>query len=103
MFDIWVSERMRDALCAPLTQEQLATIRSAEKGVYSTYVKCRLLSSHHGKEGLSGVVQAAVRVSSRYSEKPLVCPEVKLKITVSSMGPPGAGHRWEVTSVEQIA
>lgn len=102
-FDIRVSERMRDALCAPLTQEQLATIRSALPGTYSTYVKCELLSSSYKGEVLSGVVKSAVRVSSKYSEKPLVCPEVQLKITVSGNGKPGIDHRWEVTSVEQIA
>ena len=103
MFDIRVSERMRDALCAPLTQEQLATIRAAEPGAYSTYVKCELLSSSFQGSELSGVVKAAVRVSSKFSEKPLVCPEVQLKITVLGADAHGAGHRWEVTSVERIA
>lgn len=103
MFDIRVSERMRDALCAPLTQEQLATIRAAVPGTYSTYVKCELLSSTFKGNVLSGVVKAAVRVSSRYSEKPLVCPEVQLKITVCGNGKPYVEHRWEVTSVERIA
>lgn len=102
MFDIRVSERMRDALCAPLTQEQLATIRAAVPGTYSTYVKCELLSSTFKGNVLSGVVKAAVRVSSRYSEKPLVCPEVQLKITVCGNGKPYVTHRWEVTSVERI-
>ena len=102
-FDIRVSERMSDALCAPLTQEQLATIRSALPGTYSTYVKCELLSSSFKGDVLSGVVKSAVRVSSKFSEKPLVCPEVQLRITVSGVGPPGIAHRWEVTSVEQIA
>ncbi len=102
MFDIRVSERMRDALCAPLTQEQLATIRAAVPGTYSTYVKCELLSSNFKGNVLCGVVKAAVRVSSRYSEKPLVCPEVQLKITVCGNGKPYVAHRWEVTSVERI-
>ena len=103
MFDIRVSERMRDALCAPLTQEQLATIRSAAPGTYSTYVKCELLSSSYKGSELSGVVKAAVRVSSKFSEEPLVCPEVQLKITVCGMDAPGMGLRWEVTSVERMA
>lgn len=103
LFDIRVSPEMRDALCAPLTQEQLETMRAAEKGVYSTYVKCQLISSRFKGGELSGVVKVSVRVSSRFSERPLVCPEVKLKITVSSVGKPGIEHRWVVTSVEQIA
>lgn len=102
-FDIHVSERMRDALCAPLTQEQLATIRSAAPGTYSTYVKCELLSSTYKGDVLSGVVKSAVRVKSKFSEEPLVCPEVQLKITVSGNGKSYIAHRWEVTSVEQIA
>ena len=102
-FDIKVSERMRDALCAPLAPEQLAVMRSAEKGVFSTYVKCKLLSSYYKGGELSGVVQVSVRVSSKFSELPLVCPDVKLKITVSGAGKPGIEHRWVVTSVEQIA
>lgn len=102
MWDIKVSERMRDALCAPLTPEQLAVIRSAEKGVFSTYVKCSLLSSNYQGEELSGVVQVAVRVSSKFSELPLVCPDVKLRITVSGVGTPGIEHRWVLTSVERI-
>ena len=103
IFDIRVSERMRDALCAPLTQEQLATIRSAAPGTYSTYVKCELLSSSYKGSELSGVVKAAVRVSSKFSEEPLICPEVQLKITVCGMDAPGMGLRWEVTSVERMA
>ena len=85
MFGIRVSERMRDALCAPLTPEQLAVIHSAEKGVFCTCVKCSLLSSYYKGNELSGVVQVSVSVSSKFSEKPMVCPDVQLKITVSGV------------------
>ena len=34
MYDIKVSPEMRDALCQPLTPQQLKTMRTAEEGVY---------------------------------------------------------------------
>lgn len=101
-FDIRIPPGMRDALCAPLTHEQLETMRAAGEGVFSRSVSCHLISSRFKGGELSGVVKVSVRVSSRYSERPLVCPDVKLKITVSGVGKPGIEHRWEVTSVEQI-
>lgn len=103
MWDIKVSERMRDALCAPLTPEQLATIRAAEEGVFSRRVSCRLLSSRWKGRELSGLVQVSVMVHSKYSKTNMFCPETKLRITVSGAGNPGIEHRWVVTSVEQIA
>ena len=101
-FDIKVSEQMRDALCAPLAPEQLAVIRAAQKDVYSTYVKCKLLSSTFKGPELSGVVKVAVRVSSKFSEFPLVCPETKLRIVVRHNGRQYPNGEWVVTSVEQV-
>ena len=101
-FDIRVSPEMRDALCAPLTQEQLAVIRAAQKDVYSTYVKCELLSSTFKGPELSGVVKVAVRVSSKFSEFPLVCAETKLRIVVRHNGRQYPNGEWVVTSVEQV-
>ena len=103
LWNIAVSSEMQDALCQPLTPEQLATMRAAEKGVFSTSVNGYLISSRFENNELSGVVQVSVSVSSKFSEKQMVCPDVQLKITVSGKGKPGIEHRWEVTSVEQIA
>lgn len=48
------------------------------------------------------MVKVSVRVNSRFSRQSLVCPDVKLKITVSSVGMPGMEHRWVVTAVEVL-
>ena len=101
-FDIRVSPAMRDALCLPLTPEQLAVIRAAQKGVYSTYVKCELLSSTFKGSELSGVVKVAVRVSSKFSKRALVCPETKLRIVVRHNGRKYPLGAWALTKVEQI-
>ncbi len=103
MWGIQVSPEMRDALCAPLTAEQLAAIRKADVGVFSRSVSCHVVSYKlRGKE-LSGVVQVSVTVHSRYSKSERTYPPIKLRIVVVHNGRPFPNERWEVASVEQIA
>lgn len=103
MWDIRVSPELRDALCVPLTDEQLATIRAAEEGTFSSSVSCYVVSHKHKDNELSGVVQVSVTVSSRYSKSELAYPPTKLRIVVSAKAGRYPLRRWEVTSVEQIA
>ena len=102
-FDIKVSSDMRDALCAPLTVEQLATIRAAEEGAFSRRVSCRLISSYYKGGEISGVVQVSVMVHSEYSKRNLFCPETQLRIVVRHNGRKYPLGDWYVTEVEQIA
>lgn len=102
-FDIKVSSDMHDALCAPLTAEQLMTIRAAEKGVFSRRASCRLISSCFKSGEISGVVQVSVMVHSEYSKHNLFCPETQLRIVVRHNGRKYPTGEWVVTSVEQIA
>lgn len=102
MWNIHVSPAMRDALCAPLTDEQLAAIRAAEEGAFSRSVSCYVVSHRHKGGELSGVVQVSVTVRSRYSKSELVCPPTKLRIVVSRNGSQFSNQCWEVASVEQI-
>ena len=103
VWDIEVSPEMRDALCLPLTAQQLAQMRAAEQGVYRTSVLGYVYSSTFKNNALSGVVQVCVTVRSRYSKSELAYPPVKLRIVVSLKEGSAAQRRWEVTSVEQIA
>lgn len=102
MWDIRVRPEMRLALCAPLTAEELAAIRTAEPGVLSRSVSCYVVS--HKKKGceLSGVVQVSVTVHSCYSKSERAYPPTKLRIVVTHNGRQFPNDCWEVTSVEQI-
>jgi len=101
--DIQVSPEMRNALCQPLTPQQLESMRAAEAGVYSRSVFCRLVSSCYTDGELSGVVWVSVKVHSRYSKNDLLFPGTELRIVVRRNGRQYPNDRWEVTSVEQIA
>ncbi len=103
MWDIRVSPEMRDALCAPLTAEQLASIRAAEEGAFSRSVSSYVVSHKHTGDELSGIVQVSLTVRSRYSESELAYPPTKLRIVVSLKEQESDHRRWAVTSVEQIA
>lgn len=103
MWDIRVSPEMRDALCTPLTSEELAAIRAAEPGVLSSSVSCYVVSHKHKGCELSGVVQVSVTVHSRYSKSERTYSPIKLRIVVVRNGRPFPNERWEVASVEQIA
>ena len=102
-WDIAVSSEMWDALCQPLTPEQLQEIRSAKEGVYSRSVDCHLISGNIRGGTLYGVVQASVIVHSRYSKHDLKYPTAQLRIIVTHNGRQYPNGKWEVNSVEQIA
>ena len=101
--DFQVSTEMRDALCLPLTPQQLETMRAAGEGVYSRSVFCRLISSRFKGEELSGVVRVSVTVHSKYSKTDLRCPAAKLRIVARHNGRKYPMDKWVVTEVEQIA
>ena len=94
---------MRDALCQPLTPQQLETMRAAGEGVYSRSVFCRLVSSRFKGGELSGVVWVSVKVHSRYSRNDLLFPDTELRIVVRNNGRRYPMESWEVTSVEKVA
>lgn len=100
--DIRVSPEMRDALCLPLTPQQLDTMRAAGEGVYGRSVFCHLVSSRFKGEVLSGVVKVSVTVHSKYSKNDLVYPDTELRIVVRHNGRRYPMEAWEVTSVEKI-
>lgn len=102
-FGIVVSPAMCDALCAPITPDQLATIRAAGAGVFSRSVCCHLISSSFKGGVLSGMVQVLVTVHSKYSKTDLHYPETRLRIIVRHNGRKYPMGDWFVTSVEQIA
>jgi hypothetical protein len=102
-WDIEVSPEMNDALCQPLTPEQLAQMRAAGEGVYNRSVHGYLISSSFKNNELSGVVQVSVTVHSRYSKQALSCPATRLRIVVSRKGGRYPHYRWAVTKVKQIA
>lgn len=102
-WDIEVTPEMSDALCLPLTAEQLSAMRAAEDGVYRTSVHGYVLSSTFKNNILSGVVQVSVTICSRYSKSELAYPPAKLRIVVSAREGQYAYRSWAVTSVEQIS
>lgn len=101
--DIQVTPEMRDALCQPLTPQQLETMRAAGEGVYSRSVFCRLVSSRFKGGELSGVVWVSVKVRSRYSKNDLLFPDAELRIVVRHNGRKYPMEAWEVVSVEKVA
>ena len=101
--EIQVSPEMRDALCQPLTPQQLETMRAAGEGVYSRSVFCRLVSSRYIGGELSGVVWVSVKVHSRYSRNDLLFPDTELRIVVRNNGRKYPMEAWEVVSVEKVA
>ena len=103
LWNIAVSSEMQDALCQPLTPEQLATMRAAEKGVFSTSVNGYLISSRFENNELSGVVQVSVPVHSKYSKHDMAYPAVKLRSVVRRTGGQHPDICWEVASVEKVA
>ena len=102
MWDIRVSPEMRDALCAPLTPEQLQAIRAAEAGVFARSVSCYVVSHKCKGNELSGIVQVSLTVRSRYSQSEMAYPPIKLRIGVNSSTAQYGDRCWEVTSVEQV-
>lgn len=103
MWDIRVSPEMRDALCAPLTPEQLQAIRAAEAGVFARSVSCYVVSHKYKGNELSGIVQVSLTVRSRYSQSEMAYPPIKLRIVVRCTTEQYVYRRWEVFSVKQIA
>lgn len=101
--DIQVSPEMRDALCLPLTPQQLESMRAAGEGVYSRSVFCRLVSSRYKGGELSGVVWVSVKVHSKYSKNDLLFPGTELRIVVRHNDRQYPMGEWVVTEVEQIA
>ena len=99
---IRVSPEMRDALCLPLTTQQLESMRAAGAGVYSRSVFCRLVSSRYIGGELSGVVHVSVKVHSKYSRNDLLFPDAELRIVVRHNGGQTLMGEWVVTEVEQI-
>lgn len=99
---IRVSPEMRDALCLPLTPQQLETMRAAGEDVYRRSVFCRLVSSRYVGGELSGVVHVSVKVHSKYSKNELVYPDAELRIVVRYNGGQTLKGEWVVTEVEQI-
>lgn len=103
IWDIRVSPEMRQALCAPLTSEELAAIHATEPGVLRSSVSCYVVSHKHKGNELSGVVRVSLTVRSRYSKSELSYPPIKLRIVVRCTTEQYVYRRWEVSSVKQIA
>ena len=106
-WDIEVSDQMRDALCAPLTSQQLQTLRVMKDDVCFRSVRCSLLSYKHKGLELSGVVNVSIDIRSHSGQNTYCIPNAKLHVIVRNTGNKdridnNINGKWYVSSVELL-
>lgn len=103
MWNIEVSDAMRDALRAPLTVQQLEAIFHAKNDITSKSVNCYVVSHKYRGNELSGIVNVSVDILSRSGLHDYHISNVKLQISVSSISNNAQiDHKWFVSSVKQL-
>lgn len=106
-WDIEVSDKMRDALCAPLTSQQLQTLRVMKDDVCFRSVRCSLLSYKHKGLELSGVVNVSIDIRSHSGQNTYCIPNAKIHVIVRNTGNKdridnNINGKWYVSSVELL-
>ena len=102
IWDIKVSDEMRTALCAPLTQQQIQTIRLSKEDIISHSVDGYVISHKVRRRELSGVVSVSIDITSKSGNCNYKYSGVKLRITVNRLGDSAIDSKWTVTSVTQM-
>ena len=102
LFNIEVSDEMRTALCAPLTQQQIQTIRLSKEDIISHSVDGYVISHKVRRRELSGVVSVSIDITSKSGNCNYKYSGVKLRITVNRLGDSAIDSKWTVTSVTQM-
>ncbi len=101
MWDIKVSDEMREALQAPLTPQQIHAMAEAKDDDISRFVNCSVLSHKVNTKGLSGIVKVTIDIRSRSGLHNYHFQNVRLRIVVD-----GQADLFEssmtVRSVEQL-
>ena len=103
MWNIEVSDAMRDALRTPLTVQQLEDILHAKNDIISRSVNCYIVSHKYRGKELSGVVNVSVDILSCSGLHDYHISNAKLQISVSSISNNvQVDHKWFVSSVKQL-
>lgn len=103
LWDIEVSEEMRDALQLPLTVPQIRTLMLAKDDVISRSVYCNLISYKRKGNELSGVVNVSIDIESRSRLNSYHISNAMLRITLRNTAiPQRIDNKWFVSSVEQV-
>lgn len=97
IWDIKVSDKMRAALCTPLTQQQLQTLKLSKDDIVSRSIDGYVISHKLRNGELSGVVSVSIDITSKSGKCNYHYSGVKLRITVDRMY-----NKWTVTSVTQL-
>ena len=106
-WDIEVSEQMRNALCAPLTPQQVQTLCLMKDDICFRSVRCSLLSYEHKGLELSGVVNVSIDIRSHSGQNTYYIPKAKVRVTVRNTGDinridNNINGKWYVSSVEVL-
>lgn len=102
LWNIEVSNTMREALCAPLTANQICEIAQMKHDIVSYSINCYVLSHKLKSKELTGVVSVSLSIDSRSGACDYKYSGVKLRITVRHIGKSGVDNKWVVSSVEQL-
>lgn len=103
MWNIEVSDEMRDALQLPLTAQQIHSLKQAKDDMISRYVSCDLISYKRKGHELSGVVNVSINIRSRSGKNSICVSDAKLRITIrNTANPKRIDNKWFVSSVEQV-
>ena len=97
IWDIKVSDKMRAALCTPLTQQQLQTLKLSKDDIVSRSIDGYVISHKLRNGELSGVVSVSIDITSKSGKCNYHYSGVKLRITVDRMY-----NKWIVTSVTHL-
>lgn len=106
-WDIEVSDQMRDALCTPLTSQQVQTLRLMKDDICFRSVCCSLLSYKHKGLELSGVVNVSIDIRSYSGQNTYCIPNAKVHVIIRNTGNKdridnNINGRWYVSSVELL-
>lgn len=103
MWNIEVSDEMRDALQLPLTAQQIHSLKQAKDDMISRYVSCDLISYKRKGHELSGVVNVSINIRSHSGKNSICVSDAKLRITIrNTANPKRIDNKWFVCSVEHV-
>lgn len=102
-WNIKLNSQTREALCTPLTKEQLAYLDEKSDDIISKSVTCYLISKKYRPNELSGVVSVSIHIRSKSGLCDVDYDRVRIRIVTKSNGKGGFEARRVVEAVELLS
>lgn len=102
-WNIKLSCQMREALCTPLTKEQLAYLDEKSDDIISKSVTCRLVSYKYRPNELSGIVSVSIHIQSKSGQCDVDYTNVRVRIVTKTNGKAGTDSYRVVDAVELLS